>query len=111
MGIVTDSTAIQFRMLNRSKGAAMWSPRSQSDRMKFSGMWRHILENTPNLSMWQDSVNQLVIQNGEVKGVKTVLGVTFYAKAVVLTAGTFLNGLMNIGRTQAEGGRISEPAS
>ncbi|MGM9799897.1 MAG: tRNA uridine-5-carboxymethylaminomethyl(34) synthesis enzyme MnmG [Muribaculaceae bacterium] len=111
MGIVTDSTAIQFRMLNRSKGAAMWSPRSQSDRMKFSGMWRHILENTPNLSMWQDSVNQLVIQNGEVKGVKTVLGVTFYAKAVVLTAGTFLNGLMHIGRTQVRGGRISEPAS
>ena len=111
MGIVTDSTAIQFRMLNRSKGAAMWSPRSQSDRMKFSGMWRHILENTPNLSMWQDSVNQLVIQNGEVKGVKTVLGVTFYAKAVVLTAGTFLNGLMHIGRTQVKGGRISEPAS
>ena len=111
MGIVTDSTAIQFRMLNRSKGAAMWSPRSQSDRMKFSGMWRHILENTPNLSMWQDSVNQIVIQNGEVKGVKTVLGVTFYAKAVVLTAGTFLNGLMHIGRTQVKGGRISEPAS
>lgn len=111
MGIVTDSTAIQFRMLNRSKGAAMWSPRSQSDRMKFSGMWRHILENTLNLSMWQDSVNQLVIQNGEVKGVKTVLGVTFYAKAVVLTAGTFLNGLMHIGRTQVKGGRISEPAS
>lgn len=111
MGIVTDSTAIQFRMLNRSKGAAMWSPRSQSDRMKFSGMWRHILENTPNLSMWQDSVNQLVIQNSEVKGVKTVLGVTFYAKAVVLTAGTFLNGLMHIGRTQVRGGRISEPAS
>ena len=111
MGIVTDSTAIQFRMLNRSKGAAMWSPRSQSDRMMFSGMWRHILENTPNLSMWQDSVNQLVIQNGEVKGVKTVLGVTFYAKAVVLTAGTFLNGLMHIGRTQVRGGRISEPAS
>ncbi len=111
MGIVTDSTAIQFRMLNRSKGAAMWSPRSQSDRMKFSGMWRHILENTPNLSMWQDSVNQLVIQNGEVKGVKTVLGVTFSAKAVVLTAGTFLNGLMHIGRTQVKGGRISEPAS
>ncbi|MGM9842714.1 MAG: tRNA uridine-5-carboxymethylaminomethyl(34) synthesis enzyme MnmG [Muribaculaceae bacterium] len=111
MGIVTDSTAIQFRMLNRSKGAAMWSPRSQSDRMKFSGKWRNILENMPNLSLWQDPVNQLVIENREVRGVKTVLGVTFHAKAVVLTAGTFLNGLMHIGRTQVRGGRISEPAS
>lgn len=111
MGIVTDTTAIQFRMLNRSKGAAMWSPRSQSDRMKFSAKWRNILENTPNLSMWQDSVNQLVIENGKIAGVKTVLGVTFTAKAVVLTAGTFLNGLMHIGRTQVKGGRISEPAS
>ena len=111
MGIVTDETAIQFRMLNRSKGAAMWSPRSQSDRVKFSLLWRHILENTPNLSMWQDSVNQLIVQDGAVKGVKTSLGVTFKAKAVVLTAGTFLNGLIHIGRTQVRGGRISEPAS
>lgn len=111
MGIVTDETAIQFRMLNRSKGAAMWSPRSQSDRVKFSLLWRHILENTPNLSMWQDSVNQLIVEDGEVKGVKTSLGVTFKAKAVVLTAGTFLNGLIHIGRTQVRGGRISEPAS
>lgn len=111
MGIVTDETAIQFRMLNRSKGAAMWSPRSQSDRVKFSLLWRHILENTPNLSMWQDSVNQLIVEDGEVKGVKTSLGVTFNAKAVVLTAGTFLNGLIHIGRTQVRGGRISEPAS
>lgn len=111
MGIVTDTTAIQFRMLNRSKGAAMWSPRSQSDRMKFSAKWRNILENTPNLSMWQDSVNQLVIEDGKIAGVKTQLGVTFKAKAVVLTAGTFLNGLMHIGRTQVKGGRISEPAS
>ncbi|MGM9847708.1 MAG: tRNA uridine-5-carboxymethylaminomethyl(34) synthesis enzyme MnmG [Muribaculaceae bacterium] len=111
MGIVTDTTAIQFRMLNRSKGAAMWSPRSQSDRMKFSAKWRNILENTPNLSMWQDSVNQLVIEDGKIAGVKTLLGVTFKAKAVVLTAGTFLNGLMHIGRTQVKGGRISEPAS
>ena len=111
MGIVTDKTAIQFRMLNRSKGAAMWSPRSQSDRVKFSLLWRHILENTPNLSMWQDSVNQLIVEDGAVKGVKTSLGVTFEAKAVVLTAGTFLNGLIHIGRTQVRGGRISEPAS
>lgn len=111
MGIVTDETAIQFRMLNRSKGAAMWSPRSQSDRVKFSLLWRHILENTPNLSMWQDSVNQLIVEDGAVKGVKTSLGVTFKAKAVVLTAGTFLNGLIHIGRTQVRGGRISESAS
>lgn len=111
MGIVTDETAIQFRMLNRSKGAAMWSPRSQSDRVKFSLLWRHILENTLNLSMWQDSVNQLIVEDGAVKGVKTSLGVTFKAKAVVLTAGTFLNGLIHIGRTQVRGGRISEPAS
>lgn len=111
MGIITDRTAIQFRMLNRSKGPAMWSPRSQSDRVKFSLMWRSILENTPNLSLWQDSVTGLVIENGEIKGVKTELGVTFTCKAVVLTAGTFLNGLMHIGRTMVKGGRISEPAS
>lgn len=111
MGIITDRTAIQFRMLNRSKGPAMWSPRAQSDRMKFSAAWREILENTPNLSMWQDSATRLVIENGEVRGVETQLGVTFTAKAVILTAGTFLNGLMHIGRTQIKGGRISEPAS
>ena len=111
MGIVTDRTAIQFRMLNRSKGPAMWSPRAQSDRMKFSGEWRRILENTPNLSMWQDSVVGLLIENGEIKGVHTALGVDFKAKSVVLTAGTFLNGLMHIGRVQLQGGRVSEPAS
>ena len=111
MGIVTDRTAIQFRMLNRSKGPAMWSPRAQSDRMKFSGEWRRILENTPNLSMWQDSVVSLLIENGEIKGVHTALGVDFKAKSVVLTAGTFLNGLMHIGRVQLQGGRVSEPAS
>lgn len=111
MGIVTDRTAIQFRMLNRSKGPAMWSPRAQSDRMKFSAEWRHILENTPNLFMWQDSVVELVVDNGSVRGVKTALGVTFQAKSVVLTAGTFLNGLMHIGRVQLQGGRVSEPAS
>lgn len=112
MGIITDRSAIQFRMLNRSKGPAMWSPRAQSDRMCFSQLWRHTLEHTPNLSMWQDDVVDLVIgEGGGVAGVKTALGVTFSAKAVILTAGTFLNGLMHIGRTQLKGGRISEPAS
>lgn len=111
MGIVTDRTAIQFRMLNRSKGPAMWSPRAQSDRMKFSAEWRRILENTPNLFMWQDSVTGLLIENNEIRGVHTSLGVDFKAKSVVLTAGTFLNGLMHIGRVQLQGGRVSEPAS
>ena len=111
MGIVTDQTAIQFRMLNRSKGPAMWSPRAQSDRARFIEAWRHVLENTPNLWMWQDSVNELIIENGRVCGVKTGMQVEFRAGAVVLTNGTFLNGLMHIGRTQIRGGRISEPAS
>lgn len=111
MGIISDRTAIQFRMLNRSKGPAMWSPRAQSDRMKFSEEWRKTLENTPNLYMWQDSVNSLLIEDGVVKGVHTDLGVDFKAKAVILTAGTFLNGLMHIGRVQIKGGRVSEPAS
>ncbi len=111
MGIVTDRTAIQFRMLNRSKGPAMWSPRAQSDRMKFSAEWRRILENTPNLSMWQDSVTGLSIEDGHITGVNTALGVNFKARAVVLTAGTFLNGLMHIGRVQLHGGRVSEPAA
>ena len=111
MGIITDRTAIQFRMLNRSKGPAMWSPRAQSDRMKFSGEWRRILENTPGLYMWQDSVASLILEGNRVKGVTTVLGVNFYSEAVVLTAGTFLNGLMHVGRAQVEGGRVSEPAS
>lgn len=111
MGVVTDRTAIQFRMLNRSKGPAMWSPRAQSDRMKFSGEWRRILENTPGLCMWQDSVASLILEGNEVKGVVTVLGVKFHARAIVLTAGTFLNGLMHVGRAQVEGGRVSEPAS
>lgn len=111
MGIVTDQTAIQFRMLNRSKGPAMWSPRAQSDRMKFSAAWRQVLENTPNLSLWQDSVVSMIIEEGKVKGVVTALGVKFTSKAVVLTAGTFLNGLMHVGRAQVKGGRVSEPAS
>lgn len=111
MGIVTDETAIQFRMLNRSKGPAMWSPRSQSDRARFITTWRSILENTENLYMWQDSVNQILVRDGQVTGVVTSMHVTFTAKCVVLTTGTFMNGLMHIGRTQLHGGRISEPAS
>lgn len=111
MGIITDRTSIQFRMLNRSKGPAMWSPRAQCDRNKFSAMWRHVLEHTENLSMWQGSAVELVVEDGKVKGVKTADGATFTAKSVVLTNGTFLNGLMHIGRVQIEGGRISEPAS
>lgn len=111
MGIVTDRSSIQFRMLNRSKGPAMWSPRSQADRQKFIDNWRHIIENTPNLYVWQDSVTSLIIDNNVVKGVMTSLGVKFSAKSVVLTAGTFLNGLMHVGRVQIPGGRISEPKS
>ncbi|MBR6745827.1 MAG: tRNA uridine-5-carboxymethylaminomethyl(34) synthesis enzyme MnmG [Muribaculaceae bacterium] len=111
MGIVTDRSAIQFRMLNRSKGPAMWSPRSQCDRMKFSAEWRRILENTENLSMWQDDVVDVIIDKGRIAGVVTAMGVEFKAKSVVLTNGTFLNGLMHIGRTQIKGGRVAEPAS
>lgn len=110
-GIVTDRSAIQFRMLNRSKGPAMWSPRSQCDRMKFSAEWRRILENTAGLDMWHDNVARLLVDGGVVKGVVTTLGVTFEAAAVVLSNGTFLNGLMHIGRVQIPGGRVSEPAS
>ncbi len=109
MGIVTDRSSIQFRMLNRSKGPAMWSPRSQSDRQQFILEWKSILENTSNLYMWQDSVNEFIIEGGAVKGVKTALGLTFSATAVVLTAGTFLNGLMHVGTVQTPGGRVAEP--
>lgn len=111
MGIVTDMTAIQFRMLNKSKGPAMWSPRAQSDRAKFILKWREIIENTENLFIWQDTVTSLIIQNKTVTGVQTAMGVNFSAKSVVLTNGTFLNGLMHIGKTQLGGGRVSEPAS
>lgn len=116
MGVVTDRTAIQFRMLNRSKGPAMWSPRAQSDRMKFSLLWREILEHTDGLAMWQDSVTGLILEDTPdgrkaVRGVRTTLGVEFTARAVVLTNGTFLNGLMHIGRTQLPGGRCAEPSS
>ena len=111
MGIVTDLSSIQFRMLNRSKGPAMWSPRSQSDRMRYSAEWRNVIENTPNLFMWQDSVVSLIIENDEVRGVVTALGVTFTAKSVVLTNGTFLNGRIHVGPAQQDGGRVAEPAS
>ena len=110
-GIVTDLTAIQFRMLNRSKGPAMWSPRAQCDRGKFIWTWREILENTPGLSIWQDQVKELLVDNKQVIGVKTYLDVTLKARCVIITAGTFLNGLMHIGRTQLPGGRTAEPAS
>ena len=110
-GIVTDSTAIQFRLLNRSKGPAMWSPRSQSDRMQFIMKWREMLDKTPNLNIWQDIVNQLIIKNNTVTGLITGFGCEFYSKTVILTNGTFLNGLMHIGKVKISGGRISEPAS
>ena len=111
MGIVSDKTTIQFRMLNMSKGPAMWSPRSQNDREKFINVWRGIIENTDNLSMWQDAMTQLIIKDGEAIGVKTQMGVEFYAKTVVLTNGTFLNGLIHVGEIQFGGGRLSEPSS
>lgn len=111
MGVITDRTAIQFRMLNLSKGPAVWSPRSQSDRMRFSALWRKTLENAPNLEMWQDAVDRIIIRDGRATGVHTLNGATFTARAVVLTNGTFLNGLMHIGRTMLPGGRTGEPAS
>ena len=111
MGIVTDTTAIQFRMLNRSKGPAMWSPRAQSDRAQFILKWREILENTDNLFIWQDTVTSLLMEGKTVNGIRTSLGVDFSAKSVILTNGTFLNGLMHIGKTQIRGGRVSEPSS
>ena len=111
MGLVTDSTAIQFRILNRSKGPAMWSPRAQCDRAKFIWAWRSVLENQPNLNIWQDTVTELLVKDGQVVGLKTLEGAEFSCKCVVLTAGTFLNGLMHIGRVTMPGGRISEPAS
>lgn len=111
MGLVTDRTAIQFRILNRSKGLAMWSPRAQCDRTKFIWAWRSVLENQPNLNIWQDTVTELLVKDGQVIGLKTLEGAQFSCKCVVLTAGTFLNGLMHIGRVTMPGGRISEPAS
>lgn len=111
MGLVTDATAIQFRMLNRSKGPAMWSPRAQCDRMRFIQEWRHNLENTDNLHIWQDEVCEIITKQSEIQGVKTIWGAEFRARSVVITAGTFLNGLMHIGRRQVPGGRCAEPAS
>lgn len=108
--IVTDATAIQFRMLNRSKGPAVWSPRAQCDRGKFIWKWREVLDTTPNLDIWQDEACELIVESGEAAGVKTVWGVELRAKSVVITAGTFLNGLLHIGRKQLPGGRIAEPA-
>lgn len=111
MGEVTDATAIQFRMLNRSKGPAMWSPRAQCDRARFITEWRHRLENTPNLNIWQDEVTEVIAEHGVVKGLRTIWGATLMARAVVITAGTFLRGLMHIGRKQVSGGRCAEPAA
>jgi len=110
-GIVTDRTMIQFRMLNKSKGPAMWSPRAQSDRMMFSQEWRAMLEKTPNLDFWQDNVVSLIIEKDSIKGIKTEIGIKIYSKSVILTNGTFLNGIIHIGKKQFSGGRIGEEAS
>lgn len=110
MGIVTDKTAIQFRMLNIGKGPAVWSPRAQCDRGKFIWEWRTILDHTDNLDIWQDQADELLVANGEAIGVKTIWGAEFYAKSIIITAGTFLNGLMHVGRKMIEGGRCAEPA-
>ena len=118
MGLVTDATAIQFRMLNRSKGPAMWSPRAQCDRGKFIWQWRSVLDHTDNLDIWQDQADELLVesvtesqqQTKQVVGVRTIWGAELRAKAIVITAGTFLNGLMHIGRKMVPGGRIAEPA-
>ena len=110
MGIITDATAIQFRMLNKGKGPAVWSPRAQCDRAKFIWKWREVLDATPNLDIWQDQAEMLLVENKEAVGVQTVWGITFRAKSIVVCAGTFLNGLMHIGRHQYPGGRCAEPA-
>lgn len=110
MGIVTDKTAIQFRMLNIGKGPAVWSPRAQCDRGKFIWEWRTILDHTDNLDIWQDQADELLVANGEAIGAKTIWGAEFYAKSIIITAGTFLNGLMHVGRKMVEGGRCAEPA-
>ena len=110
MGLVTDATAIQFRMLNRSKGPAVWSPRAQCDRGKFIWKWRSVLDETPHLDIWQDQADELIVENGEAVGVKTIWGCELRAKSVIITAGTFLNGLLHIGRKMVQGGRIAEPA-
>ncbi|GMO32752.1 MAG: tRNA uridine-5-carboxymethylaminomethyl(34) synthesis enzyme MnmG [Candidatus Azobacteroides pseudotrichonymphae] len=111
MGLIADQTSIQFRMLNRSKGPAMWSPRTQNDRVEFVKKWREVLDSIPNLFIWQDTVTSLIIRNGIAIGVKTILDVEFQARAIVLAVGTFLNGLLYIGKSKISGGRMSEPAS
>ena len=111
MGIVTDRSSIQFRMLNRSKGPAMWSPRAQADRTRFINEWRKVIDSTPNLYLWQDCATRILVEDNKAVGVKTAFGTEFRSKAVVLTVGTFLNGLMHVGKVQIEGGRVSEPAS
>ena len=111
MGIVTDRCSLQFRILNRSKGPAMWSPRAQCDRGKYIWEWRSVLDSTDNLHIWQDLAVELLVGEGRVAGVRTQLGAEFHARAVVITAGTFLNGLMHIGRVKFPGGRIAEPAA
>ena len=110
MGLITDATAIQFRMLNKGKGPAVWSPRAQCDRGKFIWKWREVLDSTPNLDIWQDQADELLVEKGEAIGIKTVWGAEFKAKSIIVTAGTFLNGLMHIGKMQIEGGRCAEPA-
>ena len=109
MGLVTDATAIQFRMLNRSKGPAMWSPRAQCDRERFIWEWRSILDHTPNLDIWQDQAEELIVKNHTAVGIRTMWGAEMFAKSIVITAGTFLNGVMHIGKTQVQGGRLAEP--
>ncbi|MDD7146246.1 MAG: tRNA uridine-5-carboxymethylaminomethyl(34) synthesis enzyme MnmG [Hallella sp.] len=111
MALVTDATAIQFRMLNKGKGPAVWSPRAQCDREKFMWEWRRVIDRTPNLDIWQDQAEELIVENGQAVGVKTIWGVEIRAKAVVITAGTFLNGLMHIGNHKVPGGRCAEPAT
>ena len=110
MGLVTDATSIQFRMLNRGKGPAVWSPRAQCDRGKFIWKWRETLDATDHLDIWQDQADELIVEHGAAVGVRTVWGAEFRAKCTIVTAGTFLNGLMHIGRKQVEGGRCAEPA-
>ena len=110
MGLVTDATAIQFRMLNRSKGPAVWSPRAQCDREKFIWQWRTVLDHTPNLDIWQDQAEELIVEHGQAAGIMTIWGAELRARCIIVTAGTFLNGLMHIGRHMVPGGRIAEPA-
>ena len=110
MGLITDATTIQFRMLNRSKGPAMWSPRAQCDRELFIKKWRETLDRTENLDIWQDTAEELLVENGEAIGIRTIWGAEIFAKSIIITAGTFLNGLMHVGARQVEGGRMAEPA-